>query len=168
MIKRTTIAALSVSAAALVGLALNEGYTDKPVIPVQGDVPTIGFGSTVREDGSSVTMNDTITPPKALARTLTHIQKDESGIRSCVTAELYQAEYDTMVDFAYQYGVNALCKSSIVREANAGNYVASCEAYLKYKYVAGFDCSTPDNRRCPGVWKRSKERYLHCMKAQNG
>lgn len=163
---RTTIAALSLSAAALVGLIAHEGYTERAVIPVKGDRPTVGFGSTFRDDGKPVQMGDTITPQKAVARTLAHIQKDERGIKQCVTAALTQGEYDLMVDFSYQYGAAALCKSSVVREANAGNYKASCDGYLKFRYVAGYDCSTPGNRRCPGVWTRSQERHAKCMSEQ--
>jgi len=44
--QRRTVAALTLSAAALVGIVLHEGYTDRAVIPVKGDVPTIGFGTT--------------------------------------------------------------------------------------------------------------------------
>lgn len=168
MIKRTSIAALAVSAAAFVALTQQEGFTDKAVIPVEGDRPTVGFGSTFREDGSPVQMGDKITAPKALARSLDHIQKDEKGIKTCVTSPLLQAEYDLMVDFAYQYGTKALCASSIVKEANAGRYAESCAGYLKYRKVAGYDCSTPGNRRCPGVWARSQERNRKCMEVQNG
>lgn len=170
MIKRTHVAALSLSAAALVGLIAHEGYTDRAVVPVEGDRPTIGFGSTFREDGSAVQMGDKITPQKAVARTLGHIQKDERGIKSCVTGPLSQGEYDLMADFSYQYGTAALCKSSIVKEANAGNYKASCDGYLKYRFVAGYDCSTlidgKPNKRCWGVWTRSKERFDKCMAEQ--
>lgn len=160
--KRSAIAAIVVSAAALVALVADEGYTDTAVIPVKGDRSTVGFGSTFREDGSAVQPGDTITPPKAIARTLAHIQKDEGRIKQCVTAPLSQVEYDLMVDFAYQYGTKALCASTVVREANAGNYEASCRGYLLYKRAGGYDCSTPGNRRCPGVWARSKARYLKC------
>ena len=111
-------------------------------------------------------MGDTITPQKAVARSLAHIQKDESKLKQCVTATLSQAEYDLMVDFAYQYGTVALCKSAIVKSANDGDYVKSCEGYLLYKKVAGYDCSTPNNKRCLGVWTRSQERYKTCMAAQ--
>jgi len=164
---RITVSALSLSAAGLVGLLAHEGYTDKAIIPVAGDRATVGFGSTFRDDGSPVKIGDTITPQKAVARTLAHIQKDERGIKQCVTAPLTQGEYDGMNDFAYQYGVAALCKSSIVREANAGNYKASCKGYLKYRFVAGYDCSTPGNTRCYGVWLRSKGRYDKCMQEQS-
>lgn len=163
--KRHSVALLSLSAAALVGLALHEGFTEKAIIPVKGDRPTVGFGSTFREDGTPVKMGDTITPPQALARTLAHVQKDEIGLKRCVTAPLTQGEYDVMVDFAYQYGVKRLCESSMVRHANAGRYVESCNAYLAYKFAAGFDCSTPGNKRCPGVWERSKKRRDKCLEA---
>jgi len=64
---------------------------------------------------------------------------------------------------AYQYGVGVTCKSSMVRLANKGDYEGSCKAYLKYRFVRGFDCSTPGNKICYGVWKRSKHRYEACM-----
>lgn len=165
MINRTPLAVLSLSAAALVGIALSEGYTDRAVIPVENDKPTVGFGSTVREDGSPVAMGDKITPPKALARALSHIQKDETGIKNCVRVPLHQAEYDTMVDFAYQYGVARLCSSNIVRFANRGDYEDSCRAYTLYKYAGGYDCSTPGNKRCWGVWERSLARRDACLAA---
>ena len=63
-----------VSAAALVGIVLHEGYTDRAVIPVKGDVPTIGFGTT-----TGVKLGDTTTPPKALARALTDVQQFEGA-----------------------------------------------------------------------------------------
>lgn len=164
---RTVIASLSVSAAALVALAVSEGYTDRAVIPTKDDRPTVGFGSTFKEDGTPVAMGDKITPVEALQRTLLHIQKDERGIKQCVTAPLFQHEYDVMVDFSYQYGVPTLCKSSMVRLANAGDYVGSCNAYLRYKYAAGYDCSTMidgrPNRRCWGVWTRQLERQAKCL-----
>lgn len=167
---RITAGALALSAAAMVSLWNHEGWTDAAVVPVKGDVPTVGPGLTKREDGSPVRMGDTITPLQGARRSLAHLQASEARIKQCVTAPLHQAEYDLMVDFAYQYGEAALCRSNIVREANAGNYVASCEAYKRFRFVAGYDCSTlvdgKPNRRCWGVWKRSLERAEKCLAAQ--
>jgi len=145
---------------------VSEGYTEKAVIPVKGDVPTVGFGMTYRPDGTPVQMGDRTNPIDAIQRSLSHIQKDEIGIKKCVTAPISQVEYDLMVDFAYQYGVPTLCRSSMVKKANIGDYVGSCKAYLQYKRVNGYDCSTPGNKRCWGVWQRSVERYNDCMEAQ--
>ena len=101
-----------------------------------------------------------------MARTHAHIAKDEVGLKRCIKAPLHQQEYDTLVDFAYQYGVAATCNSSMVRHANAGNYALACEGYKRYRYSGGFDCSTPGNRRCWGVWERNLGRYKACMEAQ--
>lgn len=164
--ERRNIAALSVSAALLVSLVVSEGYTDKAVIPVQGDVPTYGFGMTYRSDGTPVQMGDKTNPVEAIQRSLAHVQKDESGMKRCVTAPLSQVEYDLMLDFSYQYGIRRLCNSTMVKQANAGDYLGSCRGYLEYRFVKGYDCSTPGNKRCFGVWTRSQDRYNDCMEAQ--
>lgn len=169
-IDRRAAASLVLSAAALVALVMQEGYTPTAMIPVAGDVPTLGNGSTTHSDGSPVRMGDTTTPVKALVRTLAYVQDQDTKIKRCVTAPLHQAEYDLMADFGYQYGINALCKSSIVAKANAGDYAGSCEAYKAYRFVAGYDCSTringKPNRRCWGVWARQLERHAGCMSMQ--
>ena len=164
---RTAIGALSLSAAALVALITHEGWSDKAIIPVKGDVPTVGPGLTKRPDGSPVQMGDTIKPVEGVQRSLAHIQKDEAGVKRCVTAPLSQAEYDLMVDFSYQYGPSALCNSSIVRLANAGDYLGSCLAYERFRFVGKppRDCSIRSNG-CYGVWTRSQERTRKCLEAQ--
>jgi GH24 family phage-related lysozyme (muramidase) len=163
---RIAVAALSLSAAAMVAIWGEEGWTESTVIPVKGDVPTVGPGLTKRPDGSPVRMGDTIKPLEGARRSLAHLQQGEAALRRCITAPMHQAEWDIVNDFAYQYGTAAACRSSIVREANAGNYAASCEAYLKFRFVAGYDCSTPGNTRCRGVWLRSKARRDACMAVQ--
>lgn len=164
--QKVAIGTLSISALAFVGLIKDEGYTENAVIPTRNDRPTNGFGSTFDENGNPIKMGDKVTPVKAVQRSLIHIQKDETRIKQCVTAPLSQVEYDTMVNFSYQYGTGALCKSIIVRAANAGDYAASCRGYLLYRMAGGFDCSIPGNKVCYGVWKRSQERYAACMGAQ--
>jgi len=163
---RIGIASLALSAAAFVGLISHEGYTDKAVIPVKGDVPTVGFGSTIKEDGKRVTMADTTTPQKAAARALWHIQKSESGIKRCVTAPLTQGEYDILLDFSYQYGVTSTCNSGVVRNVNAGRYAAACAVYREYVLVAGRDCRIRANK-CYGVITRNEDRYERCMQEQS-
>lgn len=105
---RIAVVALSLSAAAFIGLAQHEGYTDRAVIPTQGDVPTVGFGSTVHEDGSRVKMGDRTTPVNALVKAHAHISEEEQRFRASLPgASLTQAEYDLYMDFVYQYGSGA-------------------------------------------------------------
>jgi len=165
MRQRIVVGALSLSAVAFVGLWQHEGWCDPACIPVKGDVPTAGPGLTKREDGSPVQLGDRITPQAGARRSLAHIQKDETALKRCVTAPLHQAEYDLLVDHAYQYGTRATCASTMVREANAGNYRAACDGYLLYRKVAGRDCSLPGSG-CRGVWLRSQERHRKCLAVQ--
>lgn len=162
---RIAISALAFSAAGLVGLVTHESYTDRAITPVAGDRPTVGFGSTFRDDGSPVRMGDTITPPKAVARTLAHIGKDESRLKRCVTAPLHQAEYDLLVDHAYQYGAVATCGSTLVKHTNAGRYADACASYLSWRFVGKRDCSVRSNG-CYGVWVRAQDRQAKCLAAQ--
>lgn len=164
---RVVVAALSLSAAGLVGLAMEESYVGQAMIPTKGDVPTLGFGSTTHVDGRPVRMGDTTTPAKALARTLQYVQLDEADMRKTLEGiELYQAEYDVYIDWRYQYGATAWRNSSILRELRAGNHPAACQALLKYRFSAGYDCSTPGNRVCAGVWTRQQARHASCMAVQ--
>ena len=80
---RRSVTALALSAAALVGIVLHEGYTDRAVIPVKGDVPTIGFGTT-----TGVKLGGTTMPPQALARALKDVQQFEGALKNCVTVPL--------------------------------------------------------------------------------
>lgn len=165
---RIMVASLSLSAMGFVGLINSEGYTEKAVIPTRGDVPTLGFGSTTRADGTPVRMGDTTTPQKALQRTLAYVQGDEADMRKTLEGvALYQAEYDVYIDWRYQYGATAWRSSSMLRELRAGNYPAACQALLRYRFSAGYDCSTPGNRVCAGVWTRQQARHAQCMAAQS-
>lgn len=164
---RTLVAALALSAAGLVGIVGYEGYSGTAIIPTKGDVPTLGFGSTTHADGRPVRMGDRTTPPKAIARTYLYLQDAEAEMkRTLEGVALHQAEYDVYVDWRYQYGGAAWAKSSMLRHLRAGDYAAACNSLLLYKFSAGFDCSTPGNRICPGVWTRQLERHQKCLAAQ--
>lgn len=163
---RLLVASLTLSAMAFVGLVQNEGYTEQAVIPTQNDRPTVGFGSTFHEDGTAVQMGDKTTPVRALIVAQAHISKEEEVFRrSLPGVALFQVEYDLYMGWVYQYGTGAWLRSSMRRELLAGNYRAACDALLRYKYSGGYDCSTPGNRRCAGVWRRQLERHKACLSA---
>jgi len=165
--QRALVAGLTLSAAAFIGLVASEGYTDRAVIPTQGDVPTLGFGSTRHEDGSRVQMGERTDPVNALKKAQAHISREEAIFRTSLPGvHLTQAEYDLYMDWLYQYGSGAWDKSSMRRELLAGNHRAACDALLRYRFAGGYDCSTPGNRRCMGVWTRQQQRHAACLEAQ--
>ncbi|MBJ2290736.1 glycoside hydrolase family protein [Pseudomonas sp. MF5691] len=165
--QRIAVSLLSLSAAGFATWQASEGYTPVAVIPTKGDVPTIGHGSTRYEDGSPVRMGDTITPARAevLTRNLNG-QAEQQFAASIPGVKLHQDEFDLYMDFIGQYGIGTWRKGSPRKSLLAGNYAQACNDLLKYRYAAGFDCSTPGNKRCAGVWARQLERHAKCMDAQ--
>jgi GH24 family phage-related lysozyme (muramidase) len=164
---RVIVAMLTISAAGFGTWQASEGFTDHAIIPTRGDVPTLGHGSTRYEDGSRVKLGDRITRPRAeeLARNL--MKADERRLSDSLPGvRLHQAEYNEYLDFIGQYGIGNWRGSSMRRELLAGNYAAACQSLLRFKFSAGFDCSTPGNRVCRGVWDRQVERNAKCMAAQ--
>ncbi|PPC02530.1 glycoside hydrolase family protein [Acinetobacter pittii] len=155
---------LAASAAFFVGVKEEEGFTSKPVIPVKGDRPTQGNGSTFKPDGTPIKMTDPpITRETADKWLRNDVAKREVAFKDSLKGvKLSQVEYDLYLDFSYQYGVPTFAKSSMLKNLKAGQYKAACESLLKYKFVAKRDCSIRANG-CFGVWKRQLGRYDKCM-----
>lgn len=129
---RIKLAALALSAAGLVGIVSYEGYSDRAIIPIPGDVPTIGFGTT-----AGVRMGETTTPPAALARALRELNEFEGVLKQCVKVPLHQYEYDAYVSLEYNIGPHAFCTSTLVRKLNAGDYAGACAEISRWNKAGG-------------------------------
>jgi GH24 family phage-related lysozyme (muramidase) len=188
---RKPAAGLGIGAAILAAWMAAEGFSSAPIIPVRGDVPTIGHGATRYEDGTRVTMADPpITRERArdLAIDLLERQYGACVRESLASTPVHPAEFAQAVDFAGQYGCGAWRASSMLARTRAGDYAGACQAYLAYRFmtsaqpVAGYsayrwdatgrptrwryDCSTPGNKLCRGVWTRQQARHAACMEVQ--
>jgi lysozyme len=133
-----------------VGIALSEGYSDRAIVPVPGDVPTIGFGTT-----EGVKMGDAITPPKALERALRDVQKFEGALKRCVQVPLAQYEYDAYISLSYNIGSGAFCGSTLVRKLNAQDYEGACREILRWDRFKGEPLA--------GLTKRRQREYRQCI-----
>ena len=148
---RIVIGALTLSASALVGIAVHEGYRGEAYIPVKGDRPTLGFGTT---DG--VKPGDTIEPVQALVRKLADVQRFEGALKQCVRVPLHQHEYDAFLSLAYNIGPGAFCGSTLVRKLNAGDYAGACAEILRWDRFRGEPLRgltlrrQAENRQCLG------------------
>lgn len=160
--QRIAIASLSLSMMGFVGIVMREGYSSDAIIPTKGDVPTYGFGTT-----TGVKIGDKTTPPRAVARAASELDTIyEAGVKRCAPVPMFQAEYDVWVDFTYNVGVSRFCASTAAKKLKLGDYAGSCQNILAYKYAGGFDCSTPGNKRCAGLWTDRQRSYSNCMAAQ--
>ena len=147
---RTLVTALSLSAAALVVLVAHEGYSDKTIIPIKGDVPTIGFGTT-----EGVKMGDSTTPVKALTRALSDVQKFEGALKTCVKVPLHQYEYDAFLGITYNIGSKAFCSSTLVKKLNIQDYEGACKEILRWDKASG--------RVVKGLTNRRQKEYKQCI-----
>ena len=148
---RTAIAALTLSASALVGIAVHESYRGSAYLPTPNDVPTIGFGTT---DG--VQMGDKITPERALVRLLADADRFQRDLKACVgDVPMHQHEWDAVVSWAYNVGTGAACRSTLVRKLKAGDYPGACAELLKWDKQGGVVLR--------GLTIRRQAEYKTCM-----
>lgn len=151
---RVTLAALAISAAGILGITQWEGYTDHAVIPIPGDVPTIGHGTTRYPDGSPVELGDKTTKREASQYLKHDLNVFEDAVRRCVKVPLHQHEYDAYVSLTYNIGPTAFCSSTLVRRLNREEYAAACAEISRWNRAGG--------RVVPGLVNRRASERARC------
>lgn len=150
MLKRIVVGGLSLTAAGLISIATWEGFKGEAYIPVPGDVPTIGFGST-----EGVKLGDTISVLDALNRLEKDVRDAEDAVRSCVTVPLTQGEMDAYTSLAFNIGGRAFCDSTLVKKLNAGDYRGACEEIKRWHFA--------DGKSLKGLVDRREAEYKRCI-----
>ncbi|GKT18677.1 lysozyme [Acidovorax sp. SUPP2522] len=124
---RTTVAALVVSAASLVGIAGYESYRGNAYLD-SGNVATIGYGAT-----AGVKLGDTTTPARALIRLHGDVSEHARAIQRCIKAPLFQYEFDAYLSLACNIGAGAFCNPAkpaapptLIDLINAQRYAEAC------------------------------------------
>jgi lysozyme len=93
------------------GLRLN-AYLD------QVGIPTIGYGNTTYTDGAKVNMGDKITRDKADAMLFFTLENFGKKVDELVKTNVSQNQFDALCSFAYNVGVGALGKSTLLKKVN--------------------------------------------------
>ena len=78
-----------------------------------------------------------------------------AAIEPCIHVETSDHEKIAFTSTSYNIGSGAFCGSSMVRDLNAGNHAAACEALLSYSHASG--------QFVPGLYKRRKAERLVCL-----
>lgn len=170
---RKPIAHLLITLALVTGISTYEGYKPDAYIPVAGDVPTIGYGTTQFPDGTKVKLGDTVTRKQADEFLMHDLEKFKAGIGKCITAPLTKNEFKAYMSMAYNLGSGAVCNSSIPYKLNHGQYKEACTTILAFNKMR--DTSKPKVRNPQtGVWQyqlkvikgldiRRKSEYATCI-----
>jgi lysozyme len=150
---RIHTAVLSLSAAALVSVAVHEGYRGEAYIPVPGDRPTIGFG-----DAQGVQMGQRTDPVRALVRLNQQADTFQRQMRACIgDVPLFQHEWDAYVSLTFNIGEGAFCRSTLVKKLKETppNYRGACEQILRWDKFQG--------KPLAGLTKRRQQEYNLCI-----
>jgi lysozyme len=109
-----------------------EGFKSHPYL-CPAKVPTIGFGSTRYPNGLAITLAD---PPinreqgeEILRATL---REYEAAVNRHVTVELSQNQFDALVDFAYNVGIQNLRTSTLLKLINQGHFARAADEFEKW------------------------------------
>jgi lysozyme len=80
---------------------------------------TIGWGSTFYEDGSAVKHGDVITQERADRLFVILLDQFAAQVRPLITARVNDNQFGALLSFAYNAGVGALRRSTLLRLVNA-------------------------------------------------
>jgi lysozyme len=118
----------------------HEGWSAKPYLDT-GGVPTIGYGNTYYEDGRRVMMNDPVISKERGEQLFDIVvKKYEEGVNQLVTVPLNQNQFDALVSFAYNVGLDqdddsiaeGLGDSTLLKLLNKGDYAGAANEFPKW------------------------------------
>lgn len=94
---------------------------------------TIGYGST----GPHVTAGKVITEAEAEALLRQDLSRFEQAVTRLVTVPLTQNQYDALVSFAFNVGIAALERSTLLKRVNARLFDQAAAEFSKWNRAAG-------------------------------
>lgn len=114
-----------------------ESFSSKPY-PCAGSVPTIGFGNTYYEDGTSVRLSD---PPISIERAELllnfTLRKFEQDVEKLIKVPVSVNQFSAIVSFAYNVGVGNLKKSTLLKKLNQNDFIGASNEFSKWVNSGG-------------------------------
>lgn len=83
------------------------------------NVWTIGYGSTFYENGSKVEKGDKITIDRADQLLIFMVSKFETSVKGLVKSQINDNQLGALTSFAFNVGIGALNKSTLLKKVNA-------------------------------------------------
>ena len=109
---------------------------------------TIGYGHTSAAGAPIVTPELVITKDEAEEVLARDMEQYEEGVRKYVKVDLTQGQFDALVDFAYNAGVGALQKSTLLKKVNAEKFDEVPAEFMKWTKGGG--------KELPGLVRRRR------------
>jgi GH24 family phage-related lysozyme (muramidase) len=98
---------------------------------------TIGVGHTSAAGAPTVAPGMTITAAQSDEILSRDLKTFEKGVRDAVKVALRQNEFDALVSLAFNIGVGAFSKSTLVKKLNAGDSKGAADQFLVWNKAKG-------------------------------
>lgn len=133
------IAAVVATGAAPI-IAGHEGLltTARPDLLTVQHVITYCYGDTDRT--GAVKAGDKFTPAYCKSRLSRRVLEFAVALAPCITADISVASFIAIVDFGYNLGVAATCRSTLLKKYNAGDEAGAAAEILRWTWSGGKDC----------------------------
>lgn len=115
---------MRVSAAGLQFIGAHEGCQLAAYQDTNG-IWTIGYGHT-----ATVQPGEKITKPQAMLMLATDTLHAANAVDALVDSHATQNQFDALASLAYNIGIGAFQRSTVLREHRAGNFQAAADAFL--------------------------------------
>lgn len=115
-----------------------EGLSLTPYV-CAGGINTIGYGNTYYTNGKKVTLQDKpITKQQAEELLKFSLSTYEKAVDSFCRDDISQGNFDALVSFAYNLGVGALQKSTLIKKVNSNpKDVTIADEFMKWNKANG-------------------------------
>jgi lysozyme len=118
-----------------------EGFRAKPYKDT-GGVWTIGYGTVIRNLNIK-----SVTPQEAEELARNAVKHIEVTLNTVVSVPLSQNQFDALVVFIYNVGVQAFENSTLLKLLNEGKYDEAANEFKRWKYDNGKEIEGLLNRR---------------------
>lgn|SRR5574343_438084 len=126
---------LAVSALGLQFLEVQEGRKFKVYLDT-GGVPTVCVGST--SGLSTADVGKVVTPKECSDRLRVDVHMVELELVKCVTnPNTTQEQWDAILSLAFNVGPGKVCRSTLLRKHNAGDFAGAQAEFQRWCYVNG-------------------------------
>lgn len=143
-------------AVSTIGIASIAGYEGLRTVAYKDPVgiPTICYGYT-----HNVFMGMQKTEKECVILLEEEVQRFTDGVLKAYKGPISQGELDAYVSFAYNVGLGAFEKSTLLRKLKAGDRRGACDELLRWVYAKG--------KKLPGLEARRKAENKTCHSGIN-
>ena len=114
-----------------------EGLKLKPYLDVVG-IATVGYGTIKYPNGPSVAVTDpVITEVQAEEYLQFEVQEKARKVEQFVTVPINDNQFAALVSLAYNVGVSAISKSTLLKRLNAGDVSGAADEFLRWNKAGG-------------------------------